>query len=170
MSSYVFDQVKLFAIKGELQLEMPMDGMYIVALLDATILNTPSFSKKTKWDEISQYEIPVSSNPGYILGGKEITGVGSSTYIDNGTNTGDDNHNDIIVYADNVVFNSSHITASCAVIMKYPSLGAMSTRSNTDLDLIAALDLRNGVTPVTSSNGAFRLLFEESSGGFLKIK
>ena len=55
-SSYVYDQVKLFAVSGDLSFNNVPDGNYRVALCNDVILD-PSYSKKTKWSDISQYEI-----------------------------------------------------------------------------------------------------------------
>ena len=157
MSSFIFDQVKDMAVKGQLDFT---SGTFKLALLDNTIVDSPaSWSDKTLWSEIEQYEIDESA-VGYNYVGytqKTLTNVGVTT----DTNDADgDGLTDYKVYADNVTWVQSTIDADCAVI--YKDDGAT-------LSLICAIDLRPNGTTVSSTVGTFTVTLSNGSGGFLII-
>jgi len=170
MSSFVFDQIKEFAVDGTLNFKSVPDGMYRVALLTNTIVDSPeTYSKKTLWSEIMIYEITLAQGynvinyPDNVNGkpGSPLTGVNVYDLPDNGS-SGGDRLMDKVVAANDIIYNNSTITADCAVIMR--------ARTDGDYDLITALDIRENGASVNSSNGTFTLLLSVNSGGFLTIK
>jgi len=172
MASFVFDQVKEFAISGTLNFNNVADGTYRVALMVSDVVDDPSlYSPKKYWSEISQFEIVnystynndgypgrnpyPDSKPGNVLKGVKIE--------DNPAGGGDDGLMDKVAYAKNISYNVSTIDADCVIIMK------ISSKPN-DYDLIAAIDIRVDGQSVKSNNGVFSLLFDLNSGGFLTVK
>ena len=170
MASYVFDQVKRFVASGTLNFTNVNDGQYRVALVTEGAVSS-TLSDKTRWSEISQYEINDPSNSNYnsegypghsdAKPGNPLNGVNTIEMADAGEDC-DDGLPDIKVYADNVNYNVSTIDAAGAVILR--------GRTDTDYDLITMLDLRNGGELVRSNNGVFQILLSNESGGFLIIK
>jgi len=171
MSSYVFDQVKEFAIDGKLNFKNVSDGTYRIVLCNDEILDV-SYSKKTLWSEISNYEIQnvgyehdkyPTSNP--LTPGSSLLNVGIEPIEDDGVGGGDkDGRNDICVCADNVVYYESTIKADSAVILK-------RTTTAGEYELIAVLDVRkDDGTSSMSSNGVFRIRIDKDNNGFLVIK
>lgn len=160
MASYVFENAKKLLSMG--QLNFVSGGPYRLALMTADIQTVSTFSKLDKWSEISQFEISqVSPTPvGYTP--KMLSGVGVST-----VDTNSDGSDDSVVYANNVSYNVSTITASYIVIVKAKTSGDVMTDND---ELICALDIRSGGLPVTSNAGVFKIRLDISSGGFLIIK
>lgn len=173
MASFVFDQVKEFAITGSLNFDSSSvgDGYYRIALMVGDIVDDPEgFSNKKLWSEVSQYEIiqpnlnynhdgypgrPVDGKPGNALRGVGIADI---------PNGGIDNLLDKVAYADNINYNVSTIDADCMIIMR------INTTIPNDYDLITAIDIRNAGQSVRSNNGVFSLLLDLSNGGFLTVK
>ncbi len=162
MASFIFDQVKTLLATNAIKL-VDNDGTYVLALLDNTILDAKStYSSKTKWSDISTYEI--SSVTGYnsvTYEQRSLTNMSGETITDAGGSC-DDGLPDYKVSAQNIVYNVSTIDADCAVIMRKNISG--------DNDLVVALDLRSNNTKISSNMGVFTVRLDSSSGGYLIVK
>lgn len=162
MSSYVFDNAKYMLSTG--QLNFVSGGPYRVALMTDDIQDVNTYSKKTKWSDVKDYEInspTVSPQPeGYTS--KELISLGIEKIDKNS-----DNSIDSVVYADDVNYNVSTISASYVVIVKAKTPGDVMTD---DDELIVALDIRNNNNPIQSNAGVFKIVLNKSSGGFLIIQ
>jgi len=166
MSSYIFKNVKKYAAIGKLNFN---NGIYRVALCTHELVDTPkTYWDKEYWSDINEFEITNVTgypNDGYettpTAPGHPLQGIGV-VYKDDAGIPCDDGLEDILVYANDVSYNISHIKADCAVIMKKNISG--------QYELICAIDIRVDGQSVISNNGVFKLLFSEKNGGFLVIK
>ncbi len=158
MASYMFDQVKILAATQAIKF-VDNDGIYMLALLDDTILDKTTYSGKTKWSDISSYEISnVSGYNSLTYEQRPITNMVGETLTDAG-GACDDGLPDYKVSAQNIIYNVSTIDADCAVIMR-----------KSDGALIACLDLQSNGSKISSNMGVFTVRLDSSSGGFLILK
>jgi len=165
MSSYVFDQVKEMVAWGALSFKSNNGFTYKLALLDDTIVNNPeTYSSYTTWSQIKKFEI---KGDGYSQ--QTLKSVGTVKVNDSGGSC-NDGLPDYIVFANNIGFNVSTITASCIVIVLSTPTGGIN---DTD-SLLMAIDIRkligDSYVPVMSNNGVFNIQLDQASGGFLKFK
>ncbi len=149
MASFVFDSVKDKVANGTIN--FVANNTFKVALVSEDFFDDSNISAKTKWSDVSNYEITDSSNNNNNIGYSQqyLDGVNTTTEIVGSyTNT--------IIKADDINYgNTSTITARGAVIF----------RTDTDETLILAIDFG---ADVMSTNGVFTLKFSET--GFLKIR
>ena len=161
MANYVFDYAKQLFARGILNFNEPSDGLFRIALVTSDMFNVNNINTKTLWSEISQYHI-INNAPSYnidgypkldtlpdTLPGSPLTNVDIITIGD-----------DIKVFADDIVYNSSTIDAGGAVVVR-------STGTSGVYNPICALDFGGNKS---SNNGAFKLKLSSSSGGFLTIQ
>lgn len=160
MASFIFEHVKTKIANQSIKL-VDVDNIYKIALLDDTILNdVNTYSSKTVWSDISQFEITnitEYNHEGYSQ--KFLKNIKGENVTSNGTC--DDTIPDYKISADNIVYNVSTIDADCAVILR--NVGS-------DPELIAALDLRHNGEKISSNQGTFTIRLDSNSGGYLIIK
>jgi len=147
MASFVFDSVKDKVANGTIN--FVADNIFKVALVSEDFFDVSHISTKTKWSDVSGYEITNTSNNDIGYSQQYLAGVNTTTEtVGSYTNT--------IIKADDINYgNTSTITARGAVIF----------RADTYETLILAIDFGEDVM---STNGVFTLKFSET--GFLKIR
>ena len=151
MASFVFDNIKNQVAEGNI--DFVAENSFKVALVCEAFFDASNITNaKSKWDDVSQYEIT-----GSLCGSTNHIGY-SQQFLINVVKIQETvgSFKNTIIKANNVTYgNTSTITARGAVIY----------RTDSNKTLILAIDFGSDVI---STNGVFTLKFSES--GFLKIR